>query len=56
MKKIISLILSFLIIISCLPVVTFAAVSDNAYDSDGKYIYRKDSLNVISPKIIYQRI
>ncbi len=42
-KKIISLILSLLIIISCLPVVSFAKVSDNAYDADGKYIYRNDT-------------
>ena len=49
MKKIISLILSFLIIISCLPVVTLAKVSDNAYDADGKYIYRKDTYDFPMP-------
>ena len=43
MKKIISLILSLLIIISCLPVTALAKVSDNAYDAEGKYVYRTDT-------------
>jgi len=43
-KKIISLILSLLIIVSCLPSVVLAAtISDNAYDENGKYIYRTDT-------------
>ena len=40
-KKIISLILSFLIIISCLPVAVMA--DEGAYDEDGKYVYRNNT-------------
>lgn len=41
MKKLLSLVLAFLIMTSCLSTVTFA--DEGAYDENGKYIYRNDT-------------
>jgi len=49
MKKYISLILSILITISCFQYTALAAVSSDAYDENGKYIYRTNTYDFPMP-------